>query len=114
MLLCIALLVRWLVRSRSMFRMSPPGSLPHAHAGSVKAEVLKTKLEVSLLKAQPGLNWRSLEKGAAGPAAAGVAAAAAAAPEQGPSRAYPSSKPTRNWDKVEGGCWASSSALCFT
>jgi hypothetical protein len=72
-----------------------------AAADKVKAEVLKTKVEVSLLKGKPALSWRSLEKGAAGPAAAGVAAAAVA-PEQGPPRAYPSSKPTRDWGKVEG------------
>jgi hypothetical protein len=66
--------------------------------------VLKTKVEISLLKAQPTVAWRSLEKGAAGPAAAGVAAAAVAPEQQqGPPRAYPSSKPTRDWGKVEGG-----------
>jgi hypothetical protein len=76
-------------------------------ADKVKAEVLKTKVEISLLKAAPNVSWRSLEKGAAGPAAAGVAAAAAPEQQQGPPRAYPSSKPTRDWGKVEG-----TAALC--
>jgi hypothetical protein len=77
--------------------------------------VLKTKVEISLLKVQPTLSWRSLEKGAAGPAAAGVAAAAVAPEQQqGPPRAYPSSKPTRDWGKVEGAarCTALHSVRC--
>lgn len=69
------------------------------HPDQIKVEVLKTKVEVGLVKAQPNLSWPSLEKKAKGPAAAGVAAAAV---EQGPPRQYPTSKPTKDWSKVEG------------
>lgn len=68
-----------------------------------QVEVLRTKIEVTMTKAQPNQLWSSLEKGAKGPLAAGVGTAvAAAAADQGAPRLYPSSKGPKDWSKVEG------------
>jgi suppressor of G2 allele of SKP1 len=71
----------------------------------IKTEVLRTKVEITLVKANTSIHWHTLEKGK-GPAAAGVAVAAPAAPqqEQAPPanvRQYPSSKGPKDWSKVE-------------
>jgi hypothetical protein len=82
----------------------------------LKFEVLRTKVEVTLVKSKPNIHWHTLEKGK-GPAAAGVAVPAAAPAaaagvatpqqqQQAPANVlqYPSSKGPKDWSKVEGGC----------
>jgi hypothetical protein len=100
-----------------------------------KVEVLRTKVEITLIKAQPNVHWPALEKGGKGPGAAGVAAAAPAAAaqapaaavsgagqqqpsqqqqqqqQQGPPRVYPSSKGAKDWSKVEGEVTRGAAAL---
>lgn len=68
----------------------------------IKVEVLRTKVELTLVKANNAIHWNSLEKGAKGPVAAGVAAAAVAPQETTNVRQYPSSKGPKDWSKVEG------------
>lgn len=75
-------------------------------AAACKFEILKTKVEVTLRKAEGGKSWPTLEKSGA-PLAASVApvgvAAAPAASEAGPPRTYPSSsaKGRKDWSAVE-------------
>eukprot|EP00879_Flechtneria_rotunda_P009516 GHRR01009960.1.p1 GENE.GHRR01009960.1~~GHRR01009960.1.p1 ORF type:complete len:298 (+),score=146.14 GHRR01009960.1:507-1400(+) len=70
---------------------------------NIKVEVLKTKVEIAMVKEQANISWPTLEKSGKGMAvpAASVAAAAVPAESQGAPRLYPSSKGPKDWSKVE-------------